>query len=85
MAGAEILARVKNAFCRSHSGHFPESDGFLWKVARNFAIPVAEDESVRIQDDGSRLARHNTKTARQFLDWRATFYKRQRRARHPRA
>ena len=47
-AGAKILKPAQEAFWGGYSGYFSDPDGFLWEVAWNPSITMAEDGSIRI-------------------------------------
>lgn len=49
-AGARILKPAVGASWGGYSGYFSDPDGFLWEVAWNPGLPLAEDGSIRIPD-----------------------------------
>lgn len=46
--GARVVKPAREAGWGGYSGYFADPDGFLWEVAWNPALPLAEDGSVRL-------------------------------------
>ena len=49
-AGARVLKPAQEAFWGGYSGYFSDPDGFLWEIAWNPSLTIAEDGSIRLPD-----------------------------------
>ena len=51
-AGATILKPAEDVFWGGYSGYFQDPNGHVWEVAFNPFLPIAEDGSVILPEDG---------------------------------
>lgn len=49
-AGATIVKEAQDVFWGGHSGYFADPDSYLWEVAWNPYVTLAEDGSLELPD-----------------------------------